>query len=102
MYTLITAANSAEAYNLKNSLHNDEVLFGDYLDLPEILVQSGKILKLPDPKSPSYTHQVLALCLDKNINTIYPLRELEKKLLINARQLFYEYGIDILVNNDKI
>lgn len=95
MYTLITAANSAEAYSLKNALNKEYILLGDYMELPDILIQSGKVLKLPDPQNVAYTHQMLALCLDKSVDTIYPLREQEKQPLFNARQLFYEYNIEI-------
>ena len=102
MYTLITAANSSEAYNLKNKLGEHYILLGDYLELPDVLLQSGKMIKIPDPKNVSYTHQMLALCLDKDVNTIYALREQEKQLLINAEQLFNEYGIKIKAPNDKI
>jgi hypothetical protein len=102
VYTLITAANSSEAYNLKNKLGGNLILLGDYLELPDILLQSGKILKIPDPKSVSYPHQMLALCLDKDVDTIYALRELEKQLLVNAEQLFYEYGIEIKSSDDKV
>ena len=102
MFTLITAANSSEAYNLRNSLDSNEVLMGDYLDLPGILVQAGKMLKLPDPQNASYTHEMLALCLDKDIDTIYILRKPEAELLLQSKQLFHEYGIDILAAYDKI
>ncbi|WP_426667772.1 hypothetical protein ACPPVU_17255 [Mucilaginibacter sp. McL0603] len=102
MYTLITAANSAEAYNLKNKLGGDHILLGDYQELPDVLLQSGKMIKIPDPKSVSYTHQMLALCLDKDVNTIYALREQEKQLLVNAEQLFNEYGIKVKASDDKI
>lgn len=95
MYTLITAANSSEAYSLKNTLNADHILLGDYMELPEILIRSGKVLKLPNPQNAAYTHQMLALCLDKNVDTIYALREQEKRCLLNARQLFYEYNIEI-------
>ena len=102
MYTLITAAASASAYSLKNRLNVDKVLLGDYMELPDILLQSGKVIKLPDPRNPSYTHQMLALCLDKNINTIYALHEAEKELLLSSKQLFHEYDITIKTTDDKI
>lgn len=95
MYTLITAANSSEAYALKNTLTAADVLLGDYLELPEILIRSGKIIQLPDPADASYAHRMLTLCLDKNIEAIYPLRRHEIDLLLNSRQLFSEYGINI-------
>lgn len=102
MYTLITAAASARAYTLKNTLNTDAILLGDYLDLPELLVRSGKMIRLPDPQSASYTHQMLALCLDKNIDTIYVLRKAEAELLLGSKTLFYEYGIDILASDDPL
>ena len=102
MFTLITAANSAQAYGLKSKLDTDNVLMGDYLDLPEIMVTSGKILKLPDPQDASYTHQMLALCLDKNIDKVYALRKTEIELLLQAKTLFYEYCIGILAADDPL
>lgn len=98
MYTLITAATSSQAYKLKNTLDSDQVLLGDYLELPDVLLKSGNVIKLPDPASASYTHQMLALCLDKNISAINALGEDEQKLLLEARQLFCEYGISIITS----
>ena len=102
MYTLITAANSSEAYSLKSALNADDILLGDYMELPDVLIQSGKVLRLPDPNNIAYTHQMLALCLDKHVDTIYTLREQEKHLLLDAKQLFHEYGIQIKIPGDKV
>ena len=102
MYILITAANSSKAYKLKNTLNSDNVLLGDYLEMPDLLVQSGKMIRLPNPQTAAYTHQMLALCIDKNIDTIYALREEEKQHLANAVQLFYEYNINIKVTDNEI
>jgi len=99
MYTLITCANSAKAYALKNNLPGELVIMGDFEALPEFLVNSGKMIRLPNPVEPSYIHQVLALCLDQNINKICPLRAQEQVLLLNSAQLFAEYGISILVDD---
>ena len=102
MYTLITAANSSQAYKLKTTLNSDDVLLGDYLELPDLLVRSGKVLKLPNPQTIAYTHEMLALCLDKNIDTVYALRKPEQQLLLEAVQLFFEYDIKILVTEDEV
>jgi hypothetical protein len=102
VYILITAANSSQAYKLKNELNSDNILLGDYLEMPDLLVKSGKMLKLPNPQTAAYTHQMLALCMDKNIDTIYALREEEKQHLSNAMQLFYEYNINIKVTDNEI
>lgn len=100
MYTLITAANSSEAYKLKNIIDSTHILLGDYMDLPDLLVQTGKVLKLPNPQNIAYTHQMLSLCLDKGIVTVYPLREPEKELLLNSMQLFNEYNISIVIADE--
>jgi hypothetical protein len=92
---LITSANSAAAYQLKSKLNVDEVILGDYEELPALMVKSGAMIKLPSPKSASYSHQMLTLCLDKGIQTVYPLREEEAILLKEAKQLFKEYDINI-------
>ena len=102
MYTLITAAATAEAYRLKNALGRDEVMLGDYVELPDVLVRSGKVITLPSPQNAAYTHQMLALCLGKAINSVYVLREEEKELLLNAKQLFWEYDIQIETADDKV
>ncbi|MDF2433736.1 MAG: hypothetical protein JWP44_3367 [Mucilaginibacter sp.] len=96
MYTLITAAASTQAYQLKNKLNTDNVMLGDYLDLPSFMLKSSDMLRLPDPKSAAYAHQMLTLCLDKQISTVYTLREEEQILLNEAAQLFEEYGIKIV------
>jgi hypothetical protein len=102
VYTLITGAASAEAYSLKSALSEERVLLGDYLELPDVLVNSGKVIRLPSPSNPAYTHQMLALCLDKNINTVYALNGQEQALLLNAKQLFQEYDIKIRTTDDKV
>jgi hypothetical protein len=101
MYTLITAANSSRAHSLKNKLGDDLILLGDYEELPEFLLNSGKMISLPEPGESSYVHRILTLCLDKNIDKIYPLRQSEAELLLNSNQLFTEYGISIIAD-DKI
>ena len=96
MSILITAATTAEAYQLKNKLNSDDIILGDHLELPELMLKTGKMVKLPDPASNAYSHQMLTLCLDRNIGVIYPLRKNERLLLEEAGQLFDEYGIKIL------
>ena len=96
MYTLITAASSAKAYQLKNQLQNTNILLGDHLDLPEVMVKAGKMIKLPNPQSETYPHEMLALCLDHEIDTVYMLRGEEAIPLVEAELLFNEYGIKLI------
>jgi hypothetical protein len=95
--TLITAANSAHAYRLKNKLNPANIILGDYLDLAAFMLTSFNMIRLPHPNSIAYTHEMLTLCIDKQITTIYALRE-EEKVLQTAEQLFNEYGITIIID----
>ncbi|MEO6521451.1 MAG: hypothetical protein ABIN91_07235 [Mucilaginibacter sp.] len=97
MNVLITAANSAQAQQLKNILAIDDVILGDHYDMPELLVKSGKMVVTPNPKSSAFVHQMLALCLDKQIDKLYPLRRAELLPLAEARQLFEEFDITLVV-----
>jgi len=98
---LITAANSAEAYRLKNKLNAANIILGDYLDLPLFMVASANLLRLPNPGSISYAHEMLTLCLDKQIEKIYPVRDSELMLLTQAEILFSEYGIMIVKRTNE-
>lgn len=97
MSILITAATSAQAYQLKNKLEGQDVILGDHMDLPEFMVKTGKMIVLPKPTSASYTHEMLTLCLDKGIEQVYLLRPDETELLLKAETLFNEYNITLQV-----
>ena len=97
MNVLITAATSAEAHRLKNQLSADNVILGDYHEMPAFM----QILKLPNPASLSYAHEMLTLCLDKEIGGVYALHKEEQNLLSEAKQLFAEYGIIVYDNGNK-
>ena len=102
MKILITKATSSEAHRLKSKLNADDVLLGDYVELPDFMLKSGTMIRLPKPESDIYTHEMLALCLDNNITTLYALGNEEYNVLIIAVQLFNEYGIEILNNTNEL
>jgi hypothetical protein len=89
---LITSATSAQAHKLKNSLINDEVVLGDFTELPSFM----GIIKLPNPATDTYAHEMLTLALDNNIETIYLLNVQEAAILLLSEQLFKEYNITLL------
>ncbi len=91
---------SANAYRVQKLLSTEKVVLGDYADIPAFMLQTGKMIKLPNPASDSYTHQMLTLCLDNHIIQLYALEEQEYSILILATQLFDEYGIQILNGNE--
>ncbi|MDB5158172.1 MAG: hypothetical protein JWR50_2879 [Mucilaginibacter sp.] len=100
MNILITSAVSAQAHRLKSRLVADNVILGDYQDLPDFMLTTGKMIKLPNPKSIAYTHEMLTLCLDRAIDVIYVLDKIEAVLLIESKQLFAEYNIEIQKGNE--
>ncbi len=89
---------SAGAHSLKNQLGDNEIVLGDYHDLPQFMLSSGNLIQLPNPQSVSYPHQMLALCLDNSIDVVYVLDNEEADQLIEAKQLFAEYEIQIITN----
>ena len=96
MSVLITAATSAQAYKLKSALNTvEKVLLGDYLELPDVMLKSGAMIKTPDPESASFAHQMLTLCMDNQVTQIYPLRRTELELLTEAKTLFAEFDITL-------
>ena len=96
MSILITSATSAPAYKLKNKLNYAEVFLGDYNEMPAFMVKSPGFLQLPNPASQSYQHDMLAICLDNNVDTVYVLNEGEFASLLESVQLFKEYNIEIV------
>ncbi|MGF7080600.1 hypothetical protein [Mucilaginibacter sp. UYCu711] len=102
MIALITSALSAEAYRLRSKVDAADVILGDYNDVPAFMLTPGKFIKLPNPQSFSYTHEMLALCLDNAIDTVYVLDSKEAELLMESKQLFTEYNIDIQLPGNEI
>jgi hypothetical protein len=99
---LITAANAAPAYKLKNKLNADDVIMGDHMDLPDFMLKPGKLVRLPNPASSSYTHEMLALCLDLAVEQVYLFREAELELIKQSEVLFNEYNITILAGDNEV
>jgi hypothetical protein len=109
---LITAAASLQAHQLKSKLITPSekkniaslrnVILGDHLELPAFMLSSGKMLRLPQPASVAYSHEMLTLCLDNSIQTVYVFREKEVKLLIEAEQLFKEFDINIVIIGNEV
>jgi hypothetical protein len=99
---LITAANAAPAYRLKNKLNGDNIIMGDYMDLPDFMLKPGQLVRLPNPASASYTHEMLALCLDMGVELVYAFRDQEIALLQQSEVLFNEYNIKIVAGADEV
>ncbi|MFD2146478.1 hypothetical protein [Mucilaginibacter antarcticus] len=100
MNILITSALSARAHQVKARLTANNILLGDYNDVPAFMLTQGKMIKLPSPQSSSFAHQMLTLCLDNAIEVLYLLDVAEAEALNESEQLFLEYNIEI--NTDEI
>lgn len=95
---LITAAASVQAYILEKNLDQGQnIFFADSADLPEVMLQKKKFVKIPDAGSPSFAHEFLTCCLDLSVNVVFVLRKSELEVLAEARQLFDEYGIRLMI-----
>lgn len=90
MKVLITSAKHFASYQLAFFLKNDEILFGDNFD------------NFPPFNSNSLAHQLLAFCLDHQIEKIFPLRSSEIIPLLESKILFDEYGIEIMLTPQKL
>lgn len=98
MKILITAAASAQAYQLERFLgKTEDAVFADSQELPKIMLKGRKFIKISAGDSFSFSHELLTACLDLQITTIYPLRKNEILALAEARQLFDEYNIKVIV-----
>jgi hypothetical protein len=68
--------------------------------MPDFMLKPGKMIRLPNPASASYAHEMLTLCLDLNVDTVYPVNSEEKVLLAESEQLFNEFNITIISPNE--
>ncbi len=69
--------------------------FGSADEMPEVLLGTGNYLRIPKWSSPTYAHEMLKICLDLEVDTLFPLGTGELQLLAASMQLFGEYGIDL-------
>lgn len=95
---LITAASSAIAYKLENRISGaDKIVLADDADLPQILLKGKNFIRIPAGTSSAFSHQLLSICLDLEIDKVYPLKRAEILALAEVRQLFDEYGITLMI-----
>lgn len=98
MAILITAASYSTAFKIHTMLGSPSVYFGEQLKMPAI--PGMKFVHLPEVSSSIYINEMLKLCLDNQIFTIFPLKQAEILDLSAARQLFEEYGIRMIIPSD--
>ncbi|WP_041537024.1 ATP-grasp domain-containing protein [Pseudopedobacter saltans] len=86
---LITAGNHPTAGLISFLLQSEyRVISGD---------SENSSFSIPNEDSASYAHQLLSLCLSNNIEYVIPLKENEVFALSEAKVLFSEYDIQVLI-----
>lgn|SRR5690606_1309778 len=80
-----------------------EILYCSNESIPDLLLK-GDYRKIPTGVDPTFAHELLKLCLDDGCQYILPLGKMELGALHQARVLFKEYDIDILIpkNIDEV
>lgn len=71
------------------------ITFGSADEMPDVLINTGNYLRIAQPKTAAFVHEMLKICLDHAVDALIPLGRSELLPLAEARQLFAEYGIAI-------
>jgi len=74
-----------------------EILYASSEEIPELLLKSGNYAPIPKGLLPTFAHEVLKLSLDQQIDYVLPLGGFELEALSEAKVLFEEYQISVLV-----
>ncbi len=95
---LITYGTRPFAQRVARLLASPErTIFATCEAIPQLMVDSGKYVQIPRGNSPTFSHEMLKCCLDAGAGLLIPLGKGELRPLAEAKQLFAEYGIHILV-----
>lgn len=81
---------------------NFEVLYASSEEIPELLLKSGNYVSIPKGLLPTFAHEVLKLSLDQQVDYVLPLGGFELEALAEAKVLFDEYQIAVLVPDKDI
>lgn len=79
-----------------------DVFFASADEIPNVLLSSGKYIKIPAGLSPTYAHELLKISLDNQIDYILPLGSFEFEPLSESKILFEEYDIQLFVPNKDV
>jgi len=70
-------------------------LFGSAEEVPQVLLDQGNFCSLLPVTAPAFLHQLLKVCLDRQVAAILPLGIEELYPIAEARSLFSEYGVEV-------
>ncbi|RYE11603.1 MAG: hypothetical protein EOP44_01015 [Sphingobacteriaceae bacterium] len=90
---LITCAQHPGVYFLEKWFSGFNFVYGDTVFTNQI--SASQQLLLPKVSEADFIHQLLNICLDNQINTVFAMSFLEQKLLAEAVELFSEFEIQL-------
>ena len=90
---LVTCGNHPGVYFLEKWFPQFEFIYGDASFIAQISV--AQQLLLPMVSQPGFIHQLLNLCLDNQIESVFAMAAAEQELLAEAVELFEEFNIKL-------
>ncbi|MEX8547834.1 MAG: hypothetical protein V5804_09540 [Mucilaginibacter sp.] len=91
--TLITCGHHPSVYFLEKWLPPASFIYGDASFTAQISVSQQ--LLLPKVSQPDFIHQLLNICLDNQIESVFAMAAAEQELLAEAVELFEEFNIKL-------
>lgn len=95
--TLITCGNNPGVYFLEKWLSDCTFVYGDASFIAPI--STSQQLLLPLVSQPDFIHQLLNICLDQQIESVFAMAAAEQELLAEAVELFEEFNIKLNLPN---
>ncbi|RYE30864.1 MAG: hypothetical protein EOP42_11470 [Sphingobacteriaceae bacterium] len=90
---LVTCGAHPGVYFLEKWFPHLEFIYGDAVFINQI--SASQQLLLPQVSEWDYIHQLLNICLDNQINTVFAMSFAEQELLAEAVELFSEFQIKL-------
>jgi len=95
--TLITGGKSAQALKILKAFTADQVLLGDYGDMPSFASAQYQFVSLGERNDETIAHTLLNACLDQEADRLLPLYQFELEAVMRSAILFEEFNIHVLL-----
>ncbi len=97
MKTLITGGKSAQALKILKAFTTDNVILGDYGDIPSYASTQYQFVSLGERNDETIAHNLLNSCLDQEVDRLLPLYRFELEAVMRSSVLFEEFNIHVLL-----
>jgi hypothetical protein len=95
--TLITGGKSAQAQKILKAFTGDQILLGDYGDMPSFASAQYQFVSLGERNDDTIAHTLLNACLDQQADRLLPLYSFELEAVMRSAVLFEEFNIHVLL-----